>query len=80
MSTHIVFYSFPSIANKLRREINNKIIDQELCYVLCRRFIAVVEMMLKYHKDQKFVSAMYSYDYDVVKDLALQLKTELIKR
>lgn len=51
-----------------------------MCYLLCKRYICMVELLQRLHEDPKYIHAMFSYDLEVVKKLHIEITVNLIER
>lgn len=54
--------------------------DQEKCYILCKRYLNMMEYLLKESDDPKYVERLYTTDIKKVTALANQLQETLEKR
>ncbi|XP_056645415.1 uncharacterized protein LOC130450803 [Diorhabda sublineata] len=73
-------HRFGNLANKIMGELMQCQDDQEKCYILCRRYINLMDHLFKICDDQNYVKALHSSDYRKVKQLINEIRESLEER
>ncbi|CAG9828409.1 unnamed protein product [Diabrotica balteata] len=74
------FNRVSNFSNKMLAELMQCQDDQEKCYILCKRYIHLMDHLFKISNDQNYLKVMYSNDYRRVEQLSMDLKDSLQER
>lgn len=69
-----------NLASKMMGELMQCQDDQEKCYIFCRRYINLMDHLIKISDDQNYVKALHSSDYRKVKQLTNEIRESLEER
>lgn len=70
----------PEVLNKLKDDIFSQVHDQETCFLLCKKYVYIIEFMCKIDEDPKNIQSMFCLDLEKVKKLLLETTMDLRER
>lgn len=74
------FFRLPPVLNKLKTEIYKNVDDQEKCFLLCKRYIRMMDRLFRQHEDPKYIRCLFNCDIKQVETLLEEVTVSLHAR
>ncbi|CAH1989204.1 unnamed protein product [Acanthoscelides obtectus] len=73
-------HKLKNLASKMKAELLLCREDQEKCYILAKRYVLLMDHLFKVSDDPKYIRTLFLNDYNTVKTLLNNLRSELEER